>query len=110
MLEIHAKTIFSIAALNMAYAVSDIFNSTYVDLPGPMPETLLFERVWPPLLQEVPDRLKKTGTTTVSQETDCAYRCFHNDHCRGFSLHCIMPSKCNQFHCELLTPILIGAS
>ncbi|OWF56793.1 snaclec rhodocetin subunit alpha-like [Mizuhopecten yessoensis] len=92
-------------SLQMAYVVSEVFNTSYVNMyRSEDPERMLFERVWPPKLEEVPKHLTRIATAQVSQETDCANRCFHVDDCRGFMLTCLSAWKCNQFSCDLYQP------
>ncbi|KAK3086759.1 hypothetical protein FSP39_022897, partial [Pinctada imbricata] len=93
--------------LTMVYVVSEIFNSSYnSNSLQSEPDRLLFERVWPPKLQEVDNYLIHLGPAMnhVTQETDCAYRCFRASSCRAFSLRCIIPWKCNQYSCDVYAP------
>ena len=69
-------------------------------------ETMLFERQWPPVLDEFP--LHEFGeyhlaTVEVMHEADCAYRCYNVDDCRGFVLRCRASRKCDSFSCCLLS-------
>ncbi|KAJ8306485.1 LOW QUALITY PROTEIN: hypothetical protein KUTeg_017030 [Tegillarca granosa] len=92
-------------ALDMTYIVSDAFNTTHPQgVFSAEPERLLFERVWPPKLQTVPQYVSMITTTQVAHETDCAYKCFHVDYCRAFTLRCLLYTKCNSFSCDLFSP------
>ena len=71
-------------------------------------ETLLFERQWPPVLDDF--MLHEFGdyhlaTVDVTHETDCAFRCYTIDDCRAFILRCRASRKCGAFSCSLLSGI-----
>lgn len=92
----------SFTALEMTYVVSDLFNSPYT-VPVDPPK-LLFERLWPPKLEDFPKYAKHmahTRVSYVSHETDCAYYCSHVTNCSAFTIHCSLPWKCNQYACDL---------
>ncbi|XP_061168142.1 methylthioribose-1-phosphate isomerase-like [Saccostrea echinata] len=94
--------------LKMWYVVSDIFENEYRDEDfSKEPQKLMFERVWTPKLEYVHDYLKHLAQTTVSKETDCAYKCFRADACRAFSIQCKVNWKCEKYDCEVYRPITL---
>ena len=99
---LHFNTILSFVALEMTYIISDLGNLSTSNAADP--PKVLFERVWPPKLQDLPIYIKPmahTQVSAVSHETDCAFYCSHVTDCYGFSIHCSMAWKCNQYVCEL---------
>ena len=71
-------------------------------------ETVVFERQWPPILNDTlleTARDNHLATVDVAHETDCAYRCYTVDNCRGFLLRCHANKKCNSYSCSLLSAV-----
>ena len=94
------------SAVDMLYLPSP-FNETgnLVDLDL---ETIVFERQWPPVLNDTlleTFRGNSLATVVVAHETDCAYRCYTVDDCRGFLLRCQTSRKCSSYSCSLLSGI-----
>lgn len=99
---------FFVTDLKMWYVVSDVFENAYRDEDfREEPQKLLFERVWPPKVENVKDYLKHLAQTAVSKETDCAYKCFRADTCRAFSVQCKVNWKCEKYDCDVYRPIII---
>lgn len=72
------------------------------------PVQTIFERLWPPLLEEIHVDLTSShhlATIEVSQETDCAYRCYTVFECKAFLVTCKSSRKCNLRYCSLLTGV-----
>lgn len=91
--------------LKMWYVVSDVFENAYRGEDFSVePQKLLFERVWPPKVEFINDYLKHLAKTTVSKETDCAYKCFRANACRAFSVQCIVNWNCEKYDCEVYRP------
>jgi len=70
------------------------------------PDETIFERLWPPLLEEINVDLTSSfhlATIDVFQETDCAYRCYSVFQCKAFIVTCKSSRKCNMRYCSLLT-------
>lgn len=100
-----SKTLTYVTDLKMWYVVSDVFENAYRDEDFSVePQKLLFERVWPPKVEFINDYLKHLAQTTVSKETDCAYKCFRADACRAFSVQCRVNWNCEKYDCEVYRP------
>ena len=97
---------YILSAVDMLYLPST-FNETenLVELDL---ETVVFERQWPPVLNDIllqAVRGNHLATVDAAHETDCAYRCYTVDDCRGFLLGCQASRKCNSYSCSLLSAI-----